>query len=32
MLEAVVSNDPEYGNGRDIYERFVRPNLERFPE
>jgi len=26
-LEAVRSNIPEFGNGRDIYERFVRPAM-----
>ncbi len=31
-LKEAESNDPDKGNGREIFERFVRPNMERFPE
>src|SRR5207248_9339372 len=30
-LESVRSNIPEFGNGRDIYERFVRPAMLDLP-
>ena len=30
-LELVHSNIPEFGNGRDIYERFVRPAMLDLP-
>ncbi len=32
ILKDAVSNEPERGNGADIYERHVRPNLGIFPE
>jgi hypothetical protein len=32
VLEEAESNDPDKGSGRDIFERLVRPNMERFPE
>ncbi len=31
LLDEVISNDPERGSGRTIWERRVRPNLDRFP-